>query len=108
MTYPKETDCYYVEASYTYGQQTVLTEALTKYAKDKYNRCIVFNSELPSVIRELEKEADRLHNEKPRCRKPKVSLNETEGMPCNTIYIDGWGLCLKKVLRIYEDINKQS
>ena len=101
MTYPKESYCYFVEAPYTYGQQTVLAEALAKYAKDKYDRCIVFNSEMPTIIRELEKEADRLHDERPRCRKPKVSLVEREEMSYNTIYIDEWGLSLKKVVKIY-------
>lgn len=95
---------YFLEASSTYSGLTKLADQLVEYARKRYNRCIVSELSIPLVVRDLEKEADRLHAANPRCKKPKVHfvINDWEEATYDALFIDDWQILCKKAVAVYQ------
>lgn len=88
---------YFLEGSIVYSGLTKLASKLVDYAKHRYNYRIVNERSINLVVRQIELEADRLHSDYPRCKKPVVKfVNRGNWDYAAQIYIDDWYMNCKK------------
>ena len=80
------------------GGTNLITDAVIRYAKDKYTDVVAKESSLQSVIDDLQSYAESLKKAKPRAKIPTIKLSlETQRDTIGWLWIDEWTILLHQV-----------
>ena len=88
---------WFFDGTYVVAGRPKMETELMRLAREKYLDCLVYETYIPDIVKEIRERQDRLYEQNKRLKKVEIRLSKNDGSNIRWLYIGEQHLTLRKV-----------
>ena len=88
---------WFFDSAYVVAGRPKMEDALMHYAREHYYVCLVYETFLPEIVKEIQEHQDRLYEQNKRLKKVEIRLSKNDGSSTRWLHIGAQHLTIRKV-----------
>ena len=88
---------WFFNGAYVVAGRPKMEDALMHYVRYHYDECLVYETFLPKIVKEIQEHQDCLYEQNKRLKKVEIRLSKNDGSSTRWLYIGAQHFFLRKV-----------
>ena len=88
---------WFFDGTYDVAGRPKMEQALMHYARATYYECLVYESFLPEIVKDIQEHQERLYKQNKRLKKVEIRLSKNDGSSTRWLYIGAQHFNIRKV-----------
>jgi hypothetical protein len=88
---------WFFDGAYVVAGRPKMEAELMHWAREKYLDCLVYETFIPEIVKEIRERQDRLYEQNKRLKKVEISLSKNDSSYTRWLHIGAQHLTLRKV-----------